>query len=80
MALEKIVHDHDLGSLAYFYSGSGLMENEESISTIILANSLLTSRVFLWQVNMKSKNVQAMKIMDCLAPVVHLQILCSGFQ
>ncbi|HOU31043.1 MAG TPA: arabinose isomerase, partial [Bacteroidales bacterium] len=42
VALEKMIEKHDLGSLAYFYSGTGIQENEDSISTIILANSLLT--------------------------------------
>lgn len=65
IALEKMVQSHDLGSLAYFYSGSGIMENEDSISTIILANSLLTSRGIPVAGEYEIKNVQAMKIMDC---------------
>ena len=44
IAMDKLVRDHDLGSLAYFYNGTGIPENEESLSTIILANSLLTAR------------------------------------
>jgi L-arabinose isomerase len=54
-ALEKMVRAHEIGSLAYFYSGTGIKENEESISSIILANSLLTSHGV----------PVAMKIMDC---------------
>jgi len=64
VALEKMVQAHDLGSLAYFYSGSGIRENEESISTIILANSLLTARGVPVAGEYEIKNIQAMKIMD----------------
>jgi L-arabinose isomerase len=65
VALDKLVRKHDLGSLAYFYSGSALTENEESISSIILANSLLTARGIPVAGEYEIKNIQAMKIMDC---------------
>lgn len=64
VALEKLVKKHDLGSLAYFYSGTGVRENEDAISSIILANSLLTSRGIPVAGEYEIKNVQAMKIMD----------------
>ena len=64
VALDRLVDIHDLGSLAYFYSGSGIPENEESISSIILANSLLTARGIPVAGEYEIKNVQAMKIMD----------------
>ncbi len=64
VALDRLVERHDLGSLAYFYSGSGITENEESISSIILANSLLTARGIPVAGEYEIKNVQAMKIMD----------------
>lgn len=64
VALEKMVKKHDLGSLAYFYSGTGVKENEDSISSIILANSLLTSQGIPVAGEYEIKNVQAMKIMD----------------
>lgn len=64
VALEKLVRLHDLGSLAYFYSGTGIQENEDSISSIILANSLLTSQGVPVAGEYEIKNVQAMKIMD----------------
>jgi L-arabinose isomerase len=66
VALDRMVSRHDLGSLAFFYSGTGIKENEESVSTIILANSLLTSRGIPVAGEYEIKNVQAMKIMDCL--------------
>jgi L-arabinose isomerase len=65
VALEKMVKIHDLGSLAYFYSGTGVKQNEDAISTIILANSLLTSKGIPVAGEYEIKNVQAMKIMDC---------------
>lgn len=65
VAMEKLARKHDLGSLAYFYSGTGVRENEDSISSIILANSLLTSRGVPVAGEYEIKNVQAMKIMDC---------------
>jgi L-arabinose isomerase len=65
VALEKMIEGHNLGSLAYFYSGTGISDNEESISTIILANSLLTSKGIPVAGEYEIKNVQAMKIMDC---------------
>jgi L-arabinose isomerase len=65
VAMDKLVMDHDLGSLAYFYSGTGIPENEESLSTIILANSLLTARGIPVAGEYEIKNVQSMKIMDC---------------
>ena len=66
VALDKMVKNHDLGSMAYFYSGTGVKENEDAISSIILANSLLTSRGIPVAGEYEIKNVQAMKIMDCL--------------
>lgn len=64
VALEKMVKAHDLGSLAYFYSGTGMQENEQSISSIILANSLLTSQGIPVAGEYEIKNIQAMKIID----------------
>lgn len=64
VALDKLVKKHDLGSLVYFYSGTGVQENEDAISSIILANSLLTSRGIPVAGEYEIKNVLAMKIMD----------------
>jgi L-arabinose isomerase len=65
VALDRLVKNHDLGSIAYFYSGTGIQENEDAISSIILANSLLTARGIPVAGEYEIKNVQAMKIMDC---------------
>jgi L-arabinose isomerase len=54
----------DLGSLAYFYNGTGNAANEDAISSIILGNSLLTARGVPVAGEYEVKNAQAMKIMD----------------
>ncbi len=64
VALDRLVSEHDLGSMAYFYSGTGNAENEDAISSIILGNSLLTARGVPVAGEYEVKNVQAMKIMD----------------
>lgn len=64
VALDKLVHKYKLGSLAYYYKGTGNIENEEAISSIILGNSLLTANGVPVAGEYEIKNVQAMKIMD----------------
>jgi L-arabinose isomerase len=64
VALDRLVDAHDLGSMAYYYMGSGNVENEDAISSIILGNSLLTARGIPVAGEYEVKNAQAMKIMD----------------
>lgn len=64
VALDRLVENHRLGSMAYYYKGSGSAANEDAISSIILGNSLLTSRGIPIAGEYEVKNVQAMKIMD----------------
>jgi len=64
VALDRLVESHRLGSLAYYYQGTGNLENEDVISSIILGTSLLTARGIPVAGEYEIKNVQAMKIMD----------------
>ena len=64
VALDRLVKEHALGSLAYYHMGTGSVENEDAISSIILGNSLLTARGVPVAGEYEVKNAQAMKIMD----------------
>jgi L-arabinose isomerase len=64
LALDRLVADHGLGSLAYFYSGAPGSANADAIGSIILGASLLTALGVPVAGEMEIKNVQAMKIMD----------------
>lgn len=64
VALDRLVEIHQLGSLAYYYQGTGNAENEDAISSIILGTSLITSRGIPVAGEYEIKNAQAMKIID----------------
>jgi L-arabinose isomerase len=65
LALEQLARRYQLGSLAYYYKGSGVPENEATMNSIILGNSLLTANGIPVAGEYEIKNAQAMKIMDC---------------
>jgi L-arabinose isomerase len=64
VALDMLVVKYNLGSIAYYYKGTENSANNETISSIILGNSLLTEKGIPVAGEYEIKNVQAMKIMD----------------
>ncbi|MEO6917109.1 MAG: arabinose isomerase, partial [Chitinophagaceae bacterium] len=64
VALDVLVKKYKLGSMAYYYKGTGSPENEDAISSIIIGNSLLTANGVPVAGEYEIKNAQAMKIMD----------------
>ena len=66
VALDRMVTDSDLQLLAYYYMGTGVPENEDTMSSIILGTSMLTGNHVPVAGEYEVKNVIAMKIMDLL--------------
>jgi len=64
VALDRLVEKHSLGSLAYYFRGTGNAANENAISSIILGTTYLTAKGVPVAGEYEVKNVQAMKIMD----------------
>ncbi|WP_371193840.1 arabinose isomerase [Glaciecola sp. SC05] len=62
VALDKLIEKHKLGSMAYYYEGSG--EYGDIVTSIIAGNTLLTGNGVPIAGECEIKNVQAMKIMD----------------
>ncbi len=66
VALDRLSSRESLGLLAYYYKGTGVPENEDTLSSIILGTSLLTARGVAVAGEYEVKNVIAMKILDLL--------------
>ena len=64
LALDALVEQKNLGSLAYYHMGSGCEELEDIMSSVILGNSLLTADGVPVAGEYEVKNAQAMKILD----------------
>ncbi|GAA3994905.1 arabinose isomerase [Mucilaginibacter dorajii] len=64
VAMDKLTASYKLGSFAYYHKGTGIADNEDTMSSIILGNSLLTANGIPVAGEYEIKNAQAMKIMD----------------
>ncbi|NQD69668.1 arabinose isomerase [Sphingobacterium shayense] len=64
IALERLVEKYKLGSIAYYHKGIPGTENEDTITSIILGTSFLTSQNVPVAGEYEIKNAQAMKILD----------------
>ncbi len=64
VAMSRLVQKYRLGSIAYYHKGTGNPLNENTMSSVILGSSLLTSNNVPVAGEYEIKNAQAMKIMD----------------
>lgn len=65
VALDQMVENNQLGSLAIYHKGTGNTDNEDTMSSVILGNSILTANGIPVAGEYEIKNAQAMKIMNC---------------
>ncbi len=64
VALDEFVARHGLTSMAYYYEGTGNAANLDTMSSIILGTSMLTTRHIPVAGEYEVKNAIAMKVMD----------------